>query len=102
MPANSKGSLHEREAVAEYESRGWQVYRPQKASRYGTQDIFNMFDFCAVKDNEVHFVQVKTNNTRGFLQKLKAWREEHPVPGVEWRLWVRLDARKHPEKWKKY
>jgi len=102
MRANTKGSLHEREAVAEYEHMGWIVFKPQKTSMFGTQDIFNMFDFCAVKDNELHFVQVKTANTRGFLKKLQEWREAHQVPGVEWRLWVRLDARRHPEKWRKY
>jgi len=81
---------------------GWIVFKPQKTSMFGTQDIFGMFDFGAIKGNELHFVQIKKNSTRGFLKKLEAWREEHPVPGVEWRLWVRLDQRKHPEKWKKY
>ncbi len=102
MTARSKGDLHEREAVEIYTHTGWTVFRPQKTSKYGTQDIFNMFDFCAVKDDYLHFVQVKTNSTRGFLKKLKAWREAHPVPGVQWVLMVRLDARRHKEKWKVY
>lgn len=102
MTSASKGALHEREAVAEYESMGFTVFKPVRCSRFADKDIFNMFDFVAVKNSEVHFVQIKTNSTRGFLIKLKAWREEHPVPGVSWLLWVRLDLRKHPEKWKKY
>ena len=100
----TKGSLHEREAVEEYKTRGWTVFKPQKVSKYGAQDIFNMFDFVAISPDgsEIHFVQVKSNSTRGFLKKLKKWRENHNVKKVEWRLMVRLDARKHKRKWKVY
>ena len=99
-----KGSLHEREAVQEYEHRGWLVYKPQKVSKYGTQDIFNMFDFVAISPDgsEIDFVQVKTKSTRGFLKKLKEWRERHKVKKVNWLLMVRLDARKYKTKWKRY
>ncbi|MCD6214466.1 MAG: hypothetical protein J7J46_05780, partial [Candidatus Desulfofervidus sp.] len=92
-----KGYLSELEAVHEYEQRGWLVFKPQKVSKYGTQDIFNMFDFLAISPDgsEIDFVQVKTNSTRGFLKKLKEWRERHKVKKVEWLLMVRLDARKH-------
>jgi len=101
---STKGSLHEREAVQEYEARGWSVFKPQKVSKFGTQDIFNMFDFVAISPDgsEIHFVQVKTGSTRGFLKKLKDWRERHVVKKVEWRLMVRLDARKWKTKWKWY
>jgi len=101
---STKGSLHEREAVQEYEQRGWIVYKPQKVSKYGTQDIFNMFDFVAISPDgsEIDFVQVKTNSTRGFLKKLREWREKHKVKKVEWLLMVRLDARKHKTKWRIY
>jgi len=102
----TKGSLHEREAVQEYEALGWTVYRPRK-TRYGTEDIFGMFDLIAISlpspdGCEIHFVQVKTGSTRGFLKKLEDWRENHKVKKVEWRLMVRLDARKHKRKWKVY
>ena len=100
----TKGSLHEREAVEEYKKRGWKVFKPQKTSKYGTQDIFNMFDFVAISPDgsEIDFVQVKTGSTRGFLKKLKEWREKHKVKRVNWLLMVRLDARKHKTKWRKY
>ncbi|MCW3130648.1 MAG: hypothetical protein N2V75_11210 [Methanophagales archaeon] len=100
----TKGSLHEREAVEEYKKRRWKVFKPQKVSKYGTQDIFNMFDFVAISPDgsEIDFVQVKTNSTRGFLKKLKEWREKHKVKKVNWILMVRLDARKHKTKWRRY
>ena len=100
----TKGSLHEREAVEEYRKRGWKVFKPQKTSKYGTQDIFNMFDFVAISPDgsEIHFVQVKTGSTRGFLKKLKEWREKHVVKKVEWRLMVRRDMRKFKRKWDIY
>jgi len=96
--------LHEREAVQEYEKRGWLVFKPQKVSKFGTQDIFNMFDFLAISPDgsEIDFVQVKTGSTRGFLKKLKDWRERHKVKKVKWLLMVRMDARKHKTKWKLY
>jgi len=77
---------------------------PQKVSRYGTQDIFNMFDFVAISPDgsEIDFVQVKTNSTRGFLKKLKEWRETHKVKKVKWLLMVRKDARKYKRKWNVY
>jgi len=101
---STKGSLHEREAVEEYKKRGWKVFKPQKTSKYGTQDIFNMFDFVAISPDgsEIDFVQVKTNSTRGFLKKLKEWREKHKVKKVNWVLMVRLDARKYKTKWRRY
>jgi hypothetical protein len=94
--------LHEREATKLYEDRGFTVFRPQKVARFGTQDIFNMFDFVAIKGDCLQFIQIKTKNTRGFLKKLNAWRDAHPVPGVAWVLMVRQDARKHEEKWRVY
>ena len=102
-----KGSLHEREAVQEYEARGWLVFKPQKVSKYGTQDIFNMFDFLAISPPspdgcEIHFVQVKTGSTRGFLKKLEEWKEKHKVKKVKWLLMVRKDARKYKRKWNVY
>jgi len=101
---STKGSLHEREAVEEYKKRGWKVFKPQKTSKYGTQDIFNMFDFVAISPDgsEIDFVQVKTGSTRGFLKKLKEWRERHKVKRVNWLLMVRVDARKHKTKWRRY
>ena len=101
---STKGSLHEREAVEEYKKRGWKVFKPQKTSKYGTQDIFNMFDFVAISPDgsEIDFVQVKTNSTHGFLKKLKEWREKHKVKKVNWVLMVRLDARKYKTKWRRY
>jgi len=77
---------------------------PQKVSRYGTQDIFNMFDFVAISPDgsEIDFVQVKTGSTRGFLKKLKDWRETHKVKKVKWLLMVRKDARKYKRKWDVY
>jgi len=101
---STKGSLHEREAVEEYRKRGWKVFKPQKTSKYGTQDIFNMFDFVAISPDgsEIDFVQVKTKSTRGFLKKLKEWREKHKVKKVNWVLMVRLDARKYKTKWRRY
>jgi len=100
----TKGSLHEREAVQEYEKRGWKVFKPQKTSKYGTQDIFNMFDFVAISPDgsEIDFVQVKTKSTRGFLKKLKEWRGKNKVKKVSWVLMVRLDSRKHKIKRKRY
>jgi len=102
--SSRKGYRSELEAVHEYEKREWSVFKPPKVSKYGTQDIFNMFDFVAISPDgsEIHFVQVKTGSTRGFLKKLKDWRERHVVKKVEWRLMVRVDARKHKTKWRIY
>ena len=102
MSAKAKGDLHEREAVAEYQSKGFTVFRPTRCSRYADKDIFNRFDFVAARGNEVHFVQVKTNSTRGFLKVLEAWQKEHPRPVVSWLLMVRQDLRKNKEKWRLY
>jgi len=105
--SSRKGYRSELEAVHEYEKRGWTVYKPQKTSKFGTQDIFGMFDLIAISPPspngcEIHFVQVKSNSTRGFLKKLREWRKGHVVKKVEWRLMVRLDARKHKTKWRIY
>jgi len=101
--ASRKGYRSQAEAAEEYKKRGWEVFVPPK-SKYGTQDIFGMFDLVAISPDgcEIHFVQVKSNSTRGFLKKLKEWHEKHVVKKVEWRLMVRLDARKHKRKWKVY
>jgi len=100
--AKSKGDLSEREAREEYEKYGWSVYRPTRCSRFTDKDIFNMFDFVAVNGDQVHFVQVKTGRTQGFLKVLEQWKKDHPVPGVSWILMVRQNLREHKEKWKFY
>jgi len=99
-----KGYRSQYEAAQEYERRGWSIFVPQKTSHFGTQDIFGLFDLVAISPDgsKLHFVQVKTRSTRGFLKKLKEWREKHKVKKVEWLLIVRLDARKHKRKWKVY
>ncbi len=97
-----KGSLHELEGKKELETDEWKVFKPQKTSMFGTQDIFNMFDIVAVKGARLRFVQVKTNSTAGFLKRLTKWRSEHEMYGVSWELWVRYDARIKDYKWKKY
>ncbi|MCC7570478.1 hypothetical protein KO465_03980 [Candidatus Micrarchaeota archaeon] len=104
MSSRSKGSKHEREAKQELEEQGWIAFKPQKTSRFGTQDIFNMFDLVAVKENQLKFIQIKTGSTAGFLKKLKKWSAEHSILGVSWELWVRKDARlsKTTDKWNKY
>ena len=102
MGARSKGSKHEREAKKELEKNGWTVFKPQKTSKFGTQDIFNMFDIVAIKDNKITFVQVKTGSTAGFLKKLKLWKKKHDIENVSWELWVRKDARTGKDKWTKY
>lgn len=102
MSAKSKGDQSEREAVEEYLTRGWQVYRPVRCSRYADKDVFNMFDFIALRGDELDFVQVKSNRTRGFLKVLEQWRAEHPIRIVRWLLMVRQDLRKKNEKWRIY
>jgi Holliday junction resolvase-like predicted endonuclease len=102
MTSQSTGSLHEREATKLYEDRGWSVFRPQKTARFGQQDIWGMWDLCAINGDQLHFVQIKTKTTRGFLKRLEAWRKAHPVQGVTWVLMVRQDARKKKEKWRIY
>jgi len=98
----SKGAKHEREAVKQLEEQGWIAFKPQKTSRYGTQDIFNMWDIVAIKKNKLRFVQVKTNSTAGFLKKLNLWKYDHEIKDVSWELWVRQDLRNNKEKWRKY
>ncbi|MCW3128554.1 MAG: hypothetical protein N2V75_00385 [Methanophagales archaeon] len=102
--ASRKGYLSQLEAAREYEKRGWIVYKPPKVSKFGVQDIFNMFDLIAISPNgnEIHFVQVKTNSTRGFLKKLKEWKEKHKVKKVKWLLMVRRDGRKYKRRWDIY
>jgi len=101
---SSKGYRSQHEAAQEYLSRGWQVFVPPKVSKFGVQDIFNMFDLIALSPDgsEIHFVQVKSNSTRGFLKKLRTWQREHQVKTVRWRLLVRRDARKYKRKWDIY
>jgi len=98
---NTKGYRSQHEAAQEYLRRGWQVFLPQKTSHFGTQDIFGLFDLIAISPDgsELHFVQVKSNSTRGFLKKLRAWQHEHQVKTVKWLLMVRRDARKFKRKW---
>ena len=100
MSTQQKGWKHEHEVVKLLEQENYEVYRPQKVRFYGSQDIFGLFDIIAINAERLIFIQVKTGSTKGFLKKLNAWREAHPVTVVEWQLWVRMDARKHKQKWR--
>lgn len=77
MTANTKqkGARAERECCGIYESAGYRCHSP-KATRYGDNDIFNLFDILAVPESgalgSVHLVQVKCNGARG----IESWRED--------------------------
>ena len=103
MSARSTGSLHELEAVKHLKNLGYIPFKPQKTSRFGTQDIFNMFDVVAIKKSHVKFVQVKTNSTRGFLKKLKSFVAEHGFfYDVSFELWVRKNKKTDKRTWDVY
>ena len=103
MSARSKGAKHELEACIDLQRNGYLTFKPQKTSRFGTQDIFNMFDVVAIKKSHVKFVQVKTNSTRGFLKKLKSFVEEHGFfYDVSFELWVRKNKKTDKRTWDVY
>ena len=61
MSTNSKGNKHEREAVALYESWGFQTWRPVGVRRPYSKDIAGAFDLMAWTEKELHLVQVKSD-----------------------------------------
>ena len=65
-----KGTKHEREAMELYESWGYKTWKPAKSSRRigdtwvsQSQDICNLFDFLAYNEHNLHFVQVKSDES---------------------------------------
>jgi len=97
----SLGRKAERDCVNELTLEGFKLFRPQKTSFFGTQDIF-IFDILALNEIGLRFIQVKKNGTQGFLKKLKLWSEEYTFPNTTWELWVRLYVKKYKKKWNKY
>lgn len=101
MTSVSLGRKAERDCVNDLSVEGFKTFRPQKTSFFGTQDIF-IFDILALNEVGLRFIQVKKNQTHGFLKKLKLWSETYTFPNTTWELWVRLDVKKHKKKWNKY
>ena len=102
MSARSKGARSELEAQKELEAQGYIVYKPQKTSRFGSQDIWNKFDLAGIRESDIKFVQVKTNTTAGFLKVLKEWNKKYRFSDVSFELWVRIDYTHKAERWKIY
>lgn len=82
-----KGNQRERQCRALYERAGYTVQRSVKA-RYGEKDMFNEFDFLAVRPDSVVFGQVKSNSTGGALKSVGEWAGAHAPPTVEFHVQV--------------
>ena len=98
-----KGYMAEKDAVDDLKKDDWETFKPQKVSRFGSQDIFRLYDICCRRGEYIRFIQVKSTNTQGFLKKLKidaARYTKQTNIGVE--LWVRKNERKDKIRWKKY
>jgi len=102
MSSRSKGARSELEAQKILQAQGYKVYKPQKTSRFGSQDIWNKWDLAGIRQGDIKFVQVKTNGTAGFLKVLKVWNKKYIFKEVSFELWVRLDNKHKAERWKIY
>ena len=68
--SRAKGVRNEREARELYSKAGYVVASTSDGGRWGDTDLFNLFDFIALKPSRRPiFAQVKTNSTQGELQR---------------------------------
>ena len=71
MNTKSKGNKHEKEMREIYSKAGFLVWSPGRSSRCigpgkfisTPQDVFDAFDFIATSPIEIHWVQVKSNES---------------------------------------
>ena len=100
------GRKMERAAMARWVWHGFNCWQPPRA-KWSTQDIFDLFDFIAVKpDCPVNFVQVKRHRAtelEGARIAISAFAALYPIPAsyflVSWRKAKGNDAGALFEAW---
>ena len=81
-------------AIKELEKTGWQVGIVERTGRFiKDKDLFSLFDLCAIRDDQIRFVQIKSGGTGGMKHKILEFSERHPVPNVSWELWVKKNRK---------
>ena len=72
-----KGNRAELEYKKKCEAQGYKVYKPPR-TKYGDNDLFNLFDMLAINKEEVLLIQVKCNQARDARRKIRSF-TEHPA-----------------------
>src|SRR3990167_1649605 len=91
-----KGRRNELKAKAILEAAGYDVQLAPNPSKWSLQnDLWGLWDLCAVDAESIRFVQIKTNARETLIdrEKMSLW----PCPSwCRKEVWVFYDKKKHP------
>jgi len=94
MTSRTKGNRVRNKAIKELEHDGYLVGIVERTGRFvKVKDLWDMFDLCAInKSGKIRFIQVKTNQTGGFIKKLEQFRLDFPSYAT-YELWCWIDRK---------
>ena len=94
-----KGRRIELEARKLLEADGYLVEK-KNASRWQSDDFWEMFDLVAIKSHDVRFIQIKSNPSDFYKarKEIDLWVQKYKIEGISFEVWLR-EPRKQ---WRKY
>jgi len=95
VKTRAKGSAKELEYKKMKEAEGF-VCEKTKASRFGNQDYFNLFDVMGFRGEEGFFAQVKSNQARDAVKFLKEFKLPKNIKKI---LAIKYDRGVGPKEW---
>lgn len=86
----AKGRKIELEARKILEKEGYLVEK-KNASRWQSDDFWEMFDLLAIKSNDFRLIQIKSNPSDFYKarKEIKKWIEKHNIRGISYEIWLR-------------
>jgi len=85
-----KGRRIELEARKLLEADGY-LTEKKNASRWQSDDFWEMFDILAIKSNDVRLIQIKSNRSDFYKSRkeIREWVDRYKIEGISFEVWLR-------------
>ena len=104
MNTTKKGTAAEVEYAEMKRQEGYLSFVRARRTRFGSYDLWNLFDVMSMDINGIELAQIKTNKSRNSQKLIKAWMQENvnKLPNnLKCVVAVRIDAQGDtPARWR--
>src|SRR3990167_7861531 len=105
MNLRKKAWESERRCQLELEAQGWITEKMQYSGRQfqKRKDFFGLWDIIALRNNEIKFIQVKTNH-KPVLDLFRVFKVNHQIENSSFEIWIWYEegiSAKYSREWRK-
>jgi hypothetical protein len=94
LTSRQKGKKSEQAFYDYMRYRGWTLYKqPLPKNRNNSKDIFNVFDYLCMKEDQIKLVQVKSSKEgqRAGVRKIKKWSSVNNITFKNMEVWCKIN-----------